>query len=217
LTVDEDDDDPASNPSTVPGQSTSARVYHNLANKRKSQAEPVSFVEFPIAYASSLERVLDAYPHWISIGSLHVPLDDDVADDDDEDNEDDDDEKESKAPSKPKNNNKSNLTAEQRETLREERAIEMITLLFNDGVLELSNDKSLPADGDIRERLKAAAAAESAAASAASKKPTGIAASVARLAAANATFASNHDGATDASPNDVNNDDDAEPVDETTE
>lgn len=192
LTV-EDDDDADSNAhrsqSVVSSVNTMsvARVYHGVANSRRSGSEAVSYIEFPLSYASSLERILDAYPNWISVGTLHIPIDDN---DDDMDSDNDDDEK--KTESKTSKSSSSSLSMDAREKLSEERAIEMITLLYNDGVIELSNDTSLPADIDIKEKLKQATqhAAQSSSSSssspfmsAPSSGPRGIAASVSRLMA----------------------------------
>ena len=96
---------------TSSAKGDSISVHHILSNSRLYQENPLASLEFPVGYAPTIEAILRAYPKYVTLGSLPPP------EPEEEDGE-----------------------GEVSASAAEADLIELVESLFEEGLLEVTND-----------------------------------------------------------------------------
>lgn len=100
---------------TASAKGDSISVHHILSNSRLYQEHPLASLEFPVGYAPSIEAILRAYPKYVRIGSLPPP--------------------------EPEEGD-AEAEAEPSAAAAEADLIELVESMFEEGLLEITNDAS---------------------------------------------------------------------------
>jgi hypothetical protein len=101
---------------TTSAKGDSVTLHHILQNSRLYQEKPLASLEFPIGYAMTLEALLLSYPKYVAVRQLPPP----DAEDDEADGE-----------------------AEVDPAAAEADLIELVETLFEEGLIEITNDPSI--------------------------------------------------------------------------